>query len=95
MIGGVPLDAPLWRGTAEPALHEIVARLTAASFHYADDSTREWGLAREALAQAARSINQHRLGMQAIRALHRDRAQLVDLDQLLDAVLRDAREAAR
>ena len=37
-------------------------------------------------------VNEASLGFYAIRCLHRDKPQLVTLDQFMDAILRDARK---
>ena len=90
-IGGVVASAPLWNGATEDDLRGIVKALSDASHHYADDSGKEWGLARHSLDTAASTVNRLRLGFYAIQCLHRDKPQLVALDQFMDAILKDAR----
>ena len=90
-IGGVDTTAPLWNKTDPRELHAIVAALSDVSYHYADDSTGEWGMAATVMRNAARAINAANLGFYAIQCLHRDKPQLVTLDQVMDAVLKDAR----
>ena len=92
MIGGVDATAPLWSKTDPRELRAIVAALSGASYHYADDSADEWGVGASVLRHAAMAINAHRLGFYAIQCLHRDKPQLVTLDQVMDAVLKDARK---
>ena len=92
MIGGVVVDAPLWNKAAPEFLEQIVKLLSRASFHFADDSASEWGSARLQVQSAARMVNEVNLGFYAIQCLHRDKAQLVTLDQFMDAILRDARK---
>ena len=90
-IGGVDATAPLWNKTDPRELHAIVAALSDASYHYSDDSTGEWGMAATVMRHAAMAINTANLGFYAIQCLHRDKPQLVALDQVMDAVLKDAR----
>jgi hypothetical protein len=91
-IGGVNVTAPLWNGATEAELRAIVNHLSAASYHYADDSGQEWGHAGSAKAQAVSEINRLKLSAYAIRCLAKDQPQLVTADDLFDAVLRDARK---
>lgn len=91
MIGGVDATAPLWNKTDPRELRAIVAAFSDASYHYADDSGGEWGRAATVLRHAAMAINAANLGFYAIQCLHRDKPQLVALDQVMDAVLKDAR----
>ena len=95
MIGGVVVDAPLFNKSAPDFLEQIVKLLSRASFHHADDSATEWGSARLQVQSAARMVNEARLGFYAIRCLHRDKPQLVTLDQFMDAILRDARKVTK
>jgi len=91
-IGGVAVTAPLWNGATEDELRAIVWHLSDASHHYADDSGKEWGLGDAFRYAAAAEINRLKLGAYAIRCLAQDQPQLVGIDALLDAVLRNARE---
>ena len=93
LIGGVDVTAPLWNKAEPSELHAIVDALSTASYHYADDSSGEWGLAATSLHRAASAVNAARLGHYAITCLYRHKPQLVTLDQFMDAVLRDARAA--
>lgn len=95
MIGGVVVDAPMWNKAARELLEQIVNLLSRASHHFAEDSTSEWATGREQVQSAARMVNAQRLGFYAIRCLHRDKDQLVTLDQFMDAILRDAREVMK
>jgi hypothetical protein len=91
-IGSIPVTAPLWKGAIADNLHEIISLLSKASYHYADDSTGEWGEAREYVANAAALINKFKLPFRAIERLQSEKPQLVTLEQLIDAVLKDARK---
>lgn len=95
MIGGVVVDAPLWNKAEPEFLEQIVKLLSRASFHFADDSAGEWWHGKAQVQSAARMVNEKRLGFYAIQCLHRDKLQLVTLDQFMDAVLRDAREVTK
>ena len=55
------------------------------------ESRGEWGSARDCLRRFAATVNAARLPYAAICALHRDKPQLVTLDQVMDAVLKEAR----
>ena len=94
-IGGINVTAPLWNKATEAELRAIVASLSSASYHYADNSGREWGTARAAKASAASEVNRLRLSSMAIQALYADRPQLVTRDDFMDAVLSDARAKAK
>lgn len=91
-IGGIKSSAPLWRNTPELTLFGIVELLSRASYHYADDSSGEWGKASLAKMEAAQLINDAKLGFIAIEALQKHAPQLVPLGDLIDAVLKDARQ---
>ena len=92
LIGGVLASAPLWNGATVDDLRGIVKALSDASYHFADDSGKEWGSAKHAMDMAASTVNRLRLGFYAIQCLHRDKPQLVALDQFMDAILKDARK---
>ena len=91
-IGGVVLDAPLWNKAEPEHLRQIVKLLSAASYNFADDSGGEWGHGRAQVQTAARMVNEARLGFYAINCLHRDKPQIVTLDQFMDAILKEARK---
>jgi hypothetical protein len=91
-IGGIKASAPLFNNAGTEQLRAIVALLSQASCHYADDSAKEWGAGHAAVLAAAKSINFWLLGLVAITALHKETSQLVSLEQLIDTVLRDARK---
>lgn len=90
-IGGIPASAPLWRNTPPETLVRIVKCLSDASFHYADDSGREWGRARELVVEAAALANAHSLDFVAMRYLHEDKPQLVSLNTFVNTVLQELR----
>jgi hypothetical protein len=92
LIGGIPVTAPLWRGATRDKLLRIIELMSDASYHYADDSGKEWGRARECKNEAAALINQLRLDYAAIKVLYEERQQLVSFENLVDAVLKDARK---
>lgn len=91
-IGGIDATAPLFMRVTPDSLRDLVGLLSSASYHYADDSAGEWGSARDCLRRFAEAVNAARLPYDAIVALHRDNPQLVTLDQVMDAVLKDARK---
>jgi len=91
-IGGVDATAPLWNGVTPDSLRDLVQLLSDASYHFADDSSGEWGTAGQCLIRFAQTVNAYRFGFYAIKCLHRDKPQLVTLDQVMDAVLKDARK---
>lgn len=91
-IGGIVEDAPLWRGASSSDLKDIIKLMSDASYHYADDSTREWGKAALCKMQAAAKINSFKLDYDAIEALFREKRQLFALSDLINAVLKDARK---
>jgi hypothetical protein len=93
MIGGVVSDAPLFNKAPPEFLAQIVNLLSAASYHFADDSVGEWGHGTAQVQSAARMVNEAGLGFYAIQCLHRDKPQLVTMDQFVDAILQDARQA--
>lgn len=94
MIGAVVSDAPLWNNATEAELLAIVASLSSASYHYADDRGKEWGKADASVAKAAAEVNRLRLSASAIRCLANHKPQLVTADAFMDAVLINARDAA-
>lgn len=90
-IKGVPVTAPLFKTAPAEDLAQIVDHLSSASYHFADDSAKEWGTARERLKKAAEIVNRHQLCSRAIAALHGHTPQLFSLDDFLDAVLAGCR----
>lgn len=90
-IDGVPVDAPLWRKAPPEDLRQIVKCLSDASYHYADDSGREWGRGRSLVVEAATLINKHSLGHSAMVHLYADKPQLVSFGTLVDTVLQELR----
>lgn len=94
LIGGIDVTAPLWNKTEPRELHAIVAALSDASYHYADDSGKEWSAGNGAVQRAAKAVNAAGLGHYAITCLHRHTSQLVTLDRFMDAILKDARPAS-
>lgn len=90
-INGVSVTAPLWRDATPETLAKIIEDLRIASYHYADDSGREWKKARARMRAAAQAINAAGLQYTAIQFLHLHAKPLTSLDDLVDAVLRDAR----
>lgn len=93
-INDIPWNAPLFRGASLLDLNTIIDLLNAASYHFADDSAKEWGIGNQKVAEAANKVNQLSLSFSAIRALYAHRQQLVAFDQLLNAVLINARVGA-
>ena len=94
LIGGIDVTAPLWNKTEPRELHAIVAALSDASYHYADDSGKEWSAGNGEVQRAAKAVNAAGLGHYAITCLHRHTSQLVTLDRFMDAILKDARPAS-
>lgn len=90
-INEIPVTAPLWEKAEAEDLFQIIEHISSASYHYADDSGREWGTAHECLKSAASKINDLGLKYTAIGHLMRHTSQLVGMDQVFDAVLNDAR----
>lgn len=86
-IGGVPYDAPLFRGASLDNLLLIIELLSSASFHYADDSGGEWSAGRADLLEAAQLCYECELSYDAIQTIYRHKHQLVSFSQLMDRVL--------
>ena len=93
-IGGVTATAPLFNGCPEETLIFCVKMLSDASFHYAGDTSKEWGEGNRQVALCAKAINAHKLRYAAIECIQRHEPQLVSLAALVDAVLKQAREGA-
>ena len=92
-INNIPFDAPLFRKTPLVTLNTIIENLSRCSYHYADDSAKEWGRANELLRETADTINRHEFSYSAIRALYSHLPQLVTFDQLINAILLNARKS--
>ena len=90
-IGGVIATAPLFNKVTPDSLREMVQLLSDASGHFADDSGKEWSMGRALVRRFAATVNASSLPYYAIVCLHRDQPQLVTLDHVMDAVLKDAR----
>ncbi|WP_422028101.1 hypothetical protein [Roseovarius sp.] len=90
-IDNVPSNAPLFKNAPEDDLRQVIKHLQLASHHYADDSGREWGLARKHVSDAAEILNRNSLEYRAIQAIHREARPLMPLDDVIDEVLRLAR----
>ena len=90
-INGIPADAPLFKATPEADLATVISHLHSASYHYADDSGKEWNKAREYVVTAAAIVNAHCLSYSAIECLYKEARPLVSLSQFFDAVLDDLR----
>ncbi len=91
-IGDIIVTAPLRNNAPPEELRSIVELLSRASYHYADDSSKEWGAAQRTKTEAAEKINGFNLGFRAIRALYDEKPQLLTLEDLIDSVLKDARK---
>lgn len=94
LINKLKYTAPLFNGASEGDLKEIISNLSNASYHYADDSAGEWGLARQEVAKAANAANALGMGVSALTHLHSHKPQLVPLNDFIDAVLNTARAKA-
>ena len=65
---------------------EFVEQLSLASYHYADDTTKEWGQARECVRRASRIALDNGWDEDTVRELYISRTQLVELRQVRDAI---------
>jgi len=92
LIGGVRYDAPLFNKVPLETLLNMVKLLSTASYHFADDSGKETSSGYARVREFAATANNHRLCFYAIQCLCRDKQQLVTVDQVIDAMLRDARD---
>lgn len=90
-INDIPANAPLFCGASKEDLQAIIKHLHDASYHYADDSAREWGQARTHVAEAAKIVNRNGLRFGAMQAIQKEAKPMMPLDDLIDAVLADAR----
>lgn len=92
-IGEVRISAPLWRGATMAQLENISDLLRVASYHFSDDSAKEWRQGREALSMAGDCANALNLDYAALQALYADQSQLVSFGDFVDAVIKSARTA--
>ncbi len=91
-IHNIPVDAPMFNKATSAELFYIIKKLSDASYHYADDSGREWGQASLDKMQAVATINRLNLCFEAIEALYRHQSQLIGFGEVMNAVLKDARK---
>ena len=87
MINGVRATAPVFHHATFDELSEVVKLLSKASYHYADDSAKEWGAAKKLVRVAAKICASFELGLSALQHLHKHTSQLVAFDQFVDAVM--------
>lgn len=92
IINGVVADAPVFNKAPSDLLLKIVKLLLDASYHYADDSGKEWAIARERVNEAARIVNELKLGFAACEHLYKHTSQLVSFEQFMNAILKDLRK---
>jgi hypothetical protein len=92
LISSIPVSAPLFHKAPEDRLLKVVKLLSDASYHYADDSSKEWGRAASLVKEAAEEVNFLRLGFQAIEALYKHAPQLVSFSEFINEILKDARK---
>lgn len=88
-INDVPVSAPMFKGVDAELLTSIIGHISKASYHFADDSGGEWGSARRQVGTAARLIAQAGLPYAAISALYSHKPQLMGIDILFDAILKE------
>lgn len=93
LINDIPANAPLFRKAPKEDLAAVIKHLHEASYHYADDSGREWELAKQHVADAANILNKLQLPFRAICEIQNEAKPLMPLDDIVDAVLAAAREA--
>lgn len=91
-FNNVPWDAPMFRKASLADLQLVVSYLSKASYHYADDTGREWGTAAACKENAAQLCNQHNLDFSAVDCLVKHEAQLVTVGDLIDFMLKDLRK---
>lgn len=92
VIGGYSVSAPMFRKATEAELLAIVALISEASYHYAEDTGKEIGLGNMKMREAARAINNLELFYCPIKALYNHAPQLATFDALINTVIRYARE---
>ena len=86
-FGGVNWNAPLFKIASISQLEQIVEHLSSASYHYADDSGREWEAGRKSLVAAAEECAKLHLSIRALRCLYRHTSQLIGEDQFIDEIM--------
>lgn len=91
-IDGVPVTAPLWGRAPAEDLARIMKLMLDASYHYADDTAREWSRGNRCMIEAAQIANQHKLSFGAIKSLHSEAKPIMPLSDWANSVLRDARD---
>lgn len=92
LIGGVRSDAAQWRGAPAETLTQIVQHMIDASDKMHKGVLN--GAALECIRKAAAMINDHGLGIYAIKCLYRHRQQYFTVEVLTDCALDDARYRA-
>lgn len=65
---------------------EFQKLLNSASFHYADDSTSEWGLGAKMVVEAAKIAIDNKWRFWQIKEAHRESAPLVSFDQIMEQI---------
>jgi hypothetical protein len=88
MINGIRATAPIFHHATFDELSEVVALLSKASYHFSDDSAKEWGAAKKAVRDAAKICASFELGLSALQHIHKHTSQLVAFEQFIDAVMR-------
>lgn len=88
----VPWDASLFNGASLFDLNQIVTYLDQASYHYADDSGKEWGSAAVCKGEAAKLANTLNLNFSAVDRLVKHHPQLVTVGEMIDAMFRELRK---
>ena len=74
---------------------EFVEQLSLASYHYADDTTKEWGQARDCVRRAAGIALDNGWDEDTVRNLYIGKKQLVDINEVFNAVRREGEARAR
>jgi len=90
-INEIPATAPLFNKAGPEQLQEIIQHLHAASYHYADDSGREWGKAKQHVADAGKIANKCNLSFRAMQEIQKEAKPLMPLDDFINAALSAAR----
>ena len=90
-IDGIPASAPLFKGASKDELASIIKHLHDASYHYADDSAKEWEAANGHIRNAGGIANKCRLSFRAMQAIQKEAKPLTPLDDLIDAAISAAR----
>lgn len=93
-ISDIPADAPLFQKVPEETLLQLILKLSQASYHFADDTSKEWPIGYGLVNEFAAEANTLNLRFAAVSALVRHAPQLVTLEQVIDAMLRQARLSA-